>query len=41
LAIRELVFKMLLETESGVGARTVVGGDEGGLLDAFIAAETR
>jgi hypothetical protein len=32
--------KMLLETESEVGVRTVVCGDEGDLLDAFIAAET-
>jgi hypothetical protein len=38
---RELAFKMLLETESGVGVRAVVCGDEGDLLDAFIAAETR
>ena len=38
---RELVFKMKLQTVSGVGLRTVVSGDEGDLLDAFVAAETR
>jgi hypothetical protein len=30
-----------LETESGVGVRTVACGDEGDLLDASITAETR
>jgi hypothetical protein len=38
---RELVFKMKLQTVSRVGIRTVVSGDEGDLLDAFVAAETR
>jgi hypothetical protein len=41
LAIRELAFKMQLQTVSGAGLRTVVSGDEGDLLDAFVAAETR